>query len=148
LSCVEKSDSLSRMKTVYTYGVFDLLHVGHLELLKEARELGDKLIVGIFTDEVSTNFKRPPIIVHQQRMDMLKPLSFVDEVVSQDELAPDANLRKYKPDILAKGPGANWEEGKTPPGKEVMAELGGKVVFLSYHDGISTSQIIQQCKDS
>ena len=132
---------------VYTYGVFDLLHVGHVQLLREAKALGDKLIVGVFTDEVAEGFKRRPIIAQEQRAEMLSALGFVDEVVSQDELPPDANLRRYKPDILAKGPGANWEEGKKPPGAEVMAELGGKVVFLKYHDGISTSQIIQRCKD-
>ncbi|OHA64812.1 MAG: hypothetical protein A2843_00755 [Candidatus Wildermuthbacteria bacterium RIFCSPHIGHO2_01_FULL_48_27b] len=132
---------------VYTYGVFDLLHVGHVQLLREAKALGDKLIVGVFTDAVAEGFKRRPIIVQEQRVEMLSALGFVDEVISQDELPPDTNLRKYKPNILAKGPGANWEEGKTPPGAEVMAELGGKVIFLKYHDGISTSQIIKKCKE-
>ncbi|OHA70657.1 MAG: hypothetical protein A3D64_01420 [Candidatus Wildermuthbacteria bacterium RIFCSPHIGHO2_02_FULL_49_9] len=132
---------------VYTYGVFDLLHVGHVQLLQEAKVLGDKLMVGVFTDEVSKSFKRMPIIPQEQRMEMLRALRFVDDVVLQHELAPDTNLKKYKPHILAKGPGANWEEGKTPPGAEVMAELGGKVVFLSYHEGISTSQIIKRCQD-
>ena len=85
---------------VYTYGVFDLLHVGHLQLLQEAKALGTKLIVGLFTDEVSKGFKRQPIIPLDQRIEMLKALRFVDEVVSQDELAPDTNLKKYKPDIV------------------------------------------------
>ena len=56
---------------VYTYGVFDLLHVGHVQLLREAKALGDKLIVGVFTDAVAEGFKRRPIIVQEQRVEML-----------------------------------------------------------------------------
>lgn len=136
------------MKIVYTYGAFDLLHVGHLQLLQEAKALGDKLIVGVFTDEVVEAFKRKPIIPQNQRMEMLKALRFVDEVVSQEELAPDTNLKNYKPSVLAKGPGASWEPGKEPPGKKTMEELGGEVVFLNYHEGASTSQIIAKCQES
>lgn len=136
------------MTTIYTYGVFDLLHVGHLQLLAEAKALGDKLIVGVFTDEVVQGFKRMPIISQEQRIEMVKALRFVDEVVSQDELAPDSNLKRYKPDILAKGPGANWEPGKEPPGSATMQELGGKVIMLNYHEGVSTSEIIKKCKES
>lgn len=135
-----------KTKTVYTYGVWDLLHVGHIRLLQEAKALGDKLIVGVFTDEVATSFKRTPIIVQDHRMEMIKALHFVDEVVLQDELLPDTNLKKYRPNILAKGPGANWEEGKVPPGSQVMKEIGGEVIFLNYHDIISTTQIIEKCK--
>ena len=133
---------------VYTYGAFDLLHVGHLQLLQEAKALGDKLIVGVFTDEVVEAFKRKPIIPQNQRMEMLKALRFVDEVVSQEELAPDTNLKKYKPDVLAKGPGASWEPGKEAPGTVTMKELGGELVFLNYHEGASTSDIIARCKES
>jgi len=132
---------------VYTYGVFDLLHVGHVQLLREAKELGGKLIVGVYTDEAAEGFKRRPIIAQEHRAELLQALGFVDETVYQEEFLPDTNLRKIRPHILAKGPGASWEEGKTPPGMEVMVELGGKVVFLKYHDGISTSQIITRCKE-
>ncbi len=140
--------SAGKEVVVYTYGVFDMLQVGHIQLLKEAKALGTKLIVGVFTDEVATAFKRKPIIVHEQRMEMLKALSFVDEVVPKYELSPDVNLRKYRPNILAKGPGANWEPGKEAPGSATMREIGGKVVMLNYHEGISTSQIIQRCKEA
>jgi rfaE bifunctional protein nucleotidyltransferase chain/domain len=139
---------MENKKVVYTYGVFDLLHMGHVQLLQEAKALGGKLIVGIFTDEVAEGFKRKPIIAEDQRRDLVAQLKFVDQVLSQDELAPDKNLRELKPDILAKGPGANWEQGQTPPGSEAMNELGGEVVFLNYHDGISTSDIIKKCKES
>ena len=136
-----------KIKTVYTYGVWDLLHVGHLRLLQEAKALGDKLIVCVFTDAVATSFKRTPIISQDHRLEMIQALHFVDEVVLQGELIPDINLKRYRPDILAKGPGANWEKGKKPPGFGVMKEIGGKVVFLDYHDIISTTHIIEKCKE-
>src|SRR3989344_5554973 len=96
---------------VYTYGVFDLFHSGHIELLKEAKALGDRLIVGLFTDEVAEGFKRRPIIPLEHRLAMLKHCVFVDDAVIQDQLSPDKSILRYKPRILAKGPGAGWEEG-------------------------------------
>ena len=135
-------------KVAYTYGVFDLFHSGHIELLRDAKNLGDKLIVGLFTDEVVKNFKRKPIITLHHRIPMLKHCVFVDEVVIQDELEPDKNLAKYKPHILAKGPGAGWGEGSDViPGEKTMKKIGGVVIQLNYHDGISTSQIIKKIQE-
>lgn len=129
---------------VYTYGVFDLLHIGHLRLLEEAKGLGDKLVVGIFTDDVATSFKRLPIVPEDQRAEMIRNLKCVDEVVMQDELQPDKNLLRLKPDVLAKGPGAGWEYGQVLPGSETMARIGGKVILLNYHGFVSTSAIIDK----
>src|SRR3989344_8865671 len=132
---------------VYTYGVFDLFHRGHIELLRDAKALGDKLMVGLFTDEIVKKFKREPIIPLDHRIPMLEHCVFVDKVVIQDELQPDKNIRTHKPHILAKGPGAGWMEGSTEiPGAKTMKEIGGKVVVLEYHEGISTSQIIKKIK--
>jgi len=138
---------MKKEKIVYTYGVFDLFHGGHIELLKEAKELGDKLVVGIFSDEVAESFKRKPIINLQERMKIVANSRYVDEVVSQDEFLPDKNLLKIKPDILAKGEGAGWVEGKEIPGDKTMKMLGGRIVMLKYHPGISTSQIIKICQE-
>ncbi|PIR74179.1 MAG: D-glycero-beta-D-manno-heptose 1-phosphate adenylyltransferase [Candidatus Magasanikbacteria bacterium CG10_big_fil_rev_8_21_14_0_10_47_10] len=137
----------SEQKIVYTYGVFDMLHSGHVELLKEARALGDKLVVGIFTDEVAEEFKRRPIISQEQRLYVVEHLSCVDEVMIQDQLTPCKNIRLVKPHILAKGPGAGWGEGEETPGAGAIAEVGGVIVKLGYHDGISTSQIIKKIQD-
>lgn len=137
-----------KQTTVYTYGVFDLFHRGHVELLREARALGKKLIVGIFTDEVSGGFKREPVVGYKDRVAVVAACKYVDQVVEQRSLLPDDNLRLLKPDILAKGPGAGWEEGERTPGEKVMNEIGGKVVKLSYHVGISTSYIIERVKKS
>lgn len=137
------------MKIVYTYGVFDLFHSGHVQLLREAKALGDKLIVGIFTDDVAEGFKRRPIIPHEDRKIIIEALSFVDEVVSQHELHPDKNILMLRPHILAKGPGAGWEEGDDAiPGQKTMESLGGIVMKLPYHHGISTSQIIEKLQRS
>ena len=141
------SDSANK-KVVYTYGVFDLFHSGHIQLLKEAKSLGDYLIVGLFTDEVAEGFKRRPVISVEHRLQMLKHCVFVDEAVTQEHLAPDKNILKYKPHILAKGPGAGWEDGARPPGEEMMRSIGGRVVKLNYHDGISTSEIIKRIKNN
>lgn len=131
--------------TVYTYGVFDLFHGGHVDLLQEARSLGDRLVVGLFTDKVSTGFKREPIIPFSYRKKVLEKCIFVDKVITQKELQPDKNILKLKPQILAKGPGAGWEpKNKSTPGEDAIKRVGGKVVRLSYHKGISTSDIIKK----
>lgn len=135
-------------KIVYTYGVFDLFHSGHVALLEEAKALGDMLIVGVFTDEVATKFKREPVIPFKHRKAIIEAIKCVDQVVAQDALPPDKNLKKIKPHILAKGPGAGWGEGsKKIPGEKTMKELGGMVIVMDYHDGISTSQIIKKIKE-
>lgn len=134
-------------KVVYTYGVFDLFHSGHVELLREAKKLGDRLVVGLFTDEVATGFKRMPVIDFVNRKKVLESCVFTDEVISQDELLPDKNILQIKPHILAKGPGAGWDEqGEKIPGEDTIKSIGGKVVRLAYHDGISTSEIIKKIK--
>ena len=134
-------------KVVYTYGVFDLFHGGHIDLLKEAKALGDKLIVGLFTDEVAENFKRRPIMNLEHRMKILRHIIHVDEVIIQDELLPDKNILRIKPHILAKGPGAGWNEtGKKIPGAETAKKIGCEIVRLNYHPGISTSDLIKKIK--
>lgn len=129
---------------VYTYGVFDLFHSGHVELLSEAKALGDKLVVGIFSDDVVRSFKREPVISLKHRMAVVESCRYVDQVIEQKNLLPDENLRLVRPNILAKGPGAGWGGDKEVPGENVVKEISAKVVKLSYHDGISTSQIINK----
>ena len=135
-------------KVVYTYGVFDLFHSGHVQLLKKAKKLGDHLIVGLFTDEVATGFKRAPVITYEHRKKVLEHLTMVDQVIAQKELQPDTNILKVVPHILAKGPGAGWGEGSTSiPGEKSIKKVGGKIVRLPYHHGISTSEIIKKIKE-
>lgn len=135
-------------KVVYTYGVFDLYHSGHVQLLKKAKKLGDYLIVGLFTDDVAASFKRTPVIPFDHRKKMLEHSVMVDKVIAQNELSPDKNIRKIAPHILAKGPGAGWDPKiRMAPGEETIRKMGGKVVRLPYHRGISTSEIIKKIKN-
>lgn len=145
---IKKTKTAKNKKVVYTYGVFDLFHSGHLDLLKEAKELGDILIVGLFTDEVAESFKRKPVISLSHRIKVLENIKYVDKVIIQDELHPDKNILSLRPHILAKGPGAGWEDGKDAPGKVSTEKVGGKIVMLNYHHGISTSEIIKKIKES
>jgi rfaE bifunctional protein nucleotidyltransferase chain/domain len=126
---------------VYTYGVFDLLHSGHIALLKEARALGDFLVVGIFTDKVVEGFKRKPVMGENERLEIVKNLKMVDSAMLQDDFSPKKNIVSLKPDIVAKGPGAGWEKDNFP------IFDGVKSVFLNYHPGTSTSGLIKKIKE-
>lgn len=125
---------------VYTYGVFDLFHVGHSRLLNEAKSLGDYLIVGVFTDEVAESFKRKPIIPFKERMEIVGNHKAVDQVVIQDEFSPLMNLAIYQPDILCKAEGAGWTATEHPD----FFQWNHKAVVLPYHEGVSTSEIIKR----
>ena len=127
------------MKIIYTWGVFDLLHVGHIKLLEDAKALGDYLIVGVFTDEVAKSFKRKPIIPFKQRIKMLRALKIVNFVVPQKTLQPTIEKKDW---IFAKGPGATWEKNYRQIGKK----FGARTVLLKYHKGASTTDIIKRCK--
>lgn len=134
-------------KIVYTYGVFDLLHSGHVRLLRKAKGLGDQLVVGLFTDKVAKSFKREPVISFHHRKKVLEHLIMVDKVIAQTELSPDKNILKVVPHILAKGPGAGWDaKTSNVPGEKSIRKVGGTIVRLPYHHGISTSEIIKKIK--
>lgn len=126
-------------KRVYTYGVFDLLHTGHIKLLEQAKALGDELIVGVFTDEVAEGFKRKPIIPLEERYKMLQSLRVVDRVYIQDQFSPQERIDFLKPDIVAKARGAGWED--TAPEYENCESI-----LLKYTDGVSTSDIIRRIR--
>jgi glycerol-3-phosphate cytidylyltransferase len=120
---------------VYTYGVFDLLHYGHIRSLKQARALGDELVVGVFTDEVAESFKRKPILTLRERMIMLSELGYT--VVIQDEFNPIKNATDCNADLIAKGEGASF-------GKFAEDGCGINCKLLNYTEGISTSEIIKR----
>jgi len=118
---------------IMTYGVFDLLHFGHIRSLRKAKELGDKLIVGVFSDRVAEGFKRKPIMTLKERMLNIQELGLADEIVIQDELEPFNNADKFGANIIAKGSGAGFENFKD-----------SRCVLLPYTEGISTSEIIER----
>ena len=133
-------------KVVFTNGVFDILHIGHLTYLEEARGLGDVLIVGVNSDRsVKTNKgDKRPINPEKNRAEMLLGLKFVDFTVIFDEKTPENLLDLLKPDIHVKGGDYKKED---LPETEIVEKNGGEVRILSFVDNISTTEIINKIID-
>ena len=134
------------MKIVYTVGTFDLLHVGHLALLEYCKTLGDKLVVGVASDEVVASYKRNvPIIPLNQRMQMLKALRCVDAVVSYEKLDYVTNCKELDVDIFVIG--EDW--GDKPYNiavEKYLKSKGKKIVQVSYNPQTSSTEIKQNVK--
>lgn len=135
----------NKQKIVFTNGVFDILHPGHIEVLKFAKSLGDKLIVGINSDRAIKLLKGEgrPINNELVRKTLLESLSFVDEVVIFDDVKTFNIVREIKPDILVKG-----EEGLTPEGVRVKDQIPPEVeIKLCPHlADYSTTGIIKKIR--
>lgn len=130
-------------KVVFTNGVFDILHVGHMRVLKFAKSLGDKLIVGINSDKTVKMLKGEdrPINNQEDRKALLESLRFVDEVVIFDEVRTGDIVRKIKPDIVVKG-----EEGYTSEEVRKIDGLpqGVEIRFCPHLGDYSTTNIINK----
>jgi D-glycero-beta-D-manno-heptose 1-phosphate adenylyltransferase len=133
-------------RVVMTNGVFDLLHPGHVRYLKEARRLGDALIVAVNSD-ASVRATKPgrPINPQAERAELLGALICVDVVTIFDEETPHAVITRIQPDVLVKG--ADWAADAIV-GRDVVEARGGRVVRLSLTEGFSTSQLIQRIRTS
>ncbi len=125
-------------KLVFTNGVFDLLHIGHVRYLYEASKRGDVLIVGVNSDASTRRLKGPsrPIINEDERAEMLAALAFVDYVVIFEEDTPDELIKIVRPDVHIKG--GDYRPEDLPEG-ELVRSLGGEVVVAPLVDGRSTS---------
>jgi D-beta-D-heptose 7-phosphate kinase/D-beta-D-heptose 1-phosphate adenosyltransferase len=129
---------------VFTNGVFDLLHPGHVRYLKAARELGDALIVAINSDRsVRTLNKGParPINPENERAEVLSALDCVDATVIFDEETPHEVVAAVQPDVLVKG--ADWAEGSIV-GADLVEARGGRVVRIPLAAGYSTTAILSK----
>ena len=127
---------------VFTNGVFDILHPGHVRYLRDARALGDHLIVGVNSDRsVKALGKAPdrPINSEHDRAEVLSALASVDAVVVFDEETPHEIISAIQPDVLVKG--ADWGENAIV-GRDVVEARGGRVVRIPLAEGYSTTQII------
>jgi glycerol-3-phosphate cytidylyltransferase len=126
------------MKTVITFGTFDLFHVGHLRLLKRAQQLGDRLIVGVSTDALNLAKKGfAPIFTQADRMEIVASVTGVDEVFSEESLDLKGDyIKTYKADILVMGD--DWK-GKFDQFKSLC-----EVVYLPRTEGISTTQVKEE----
>lgn len=135
------------MKIVFTNGCFDLLHVGHITYLNDARGLGDVLVVGLNTDRSIRSIKGPsrPIIPEQERSHVLAALECVGYVVLFDEETPLDLIRAIKPDILVKGADYTKEQ---VVGHDIVESYGGTVSLIPLVDNASTSSIIKRIKET
>ena len=130
-------------KIVFTNGVFDLLHIGHVRYLQEARSLGDALVIGVNADASVKRLKGPtrPIQNENDRAEILAALARVDFTVIFTEDTPENLIHKVKPDILVKG--GDWKI-ETIVGAPFVMSYGGKVMSLQFVDGKSTTKIIEK----
>jgi len=131
---------------VFTNGVFDVLHPGHVRYLRDARALGDLLIVGVNSDRSARALgKAPdrPVNPEGERAEVLAALKAVDAVVVFDEDTPHAIITAIQPDILVKG--ADWGENAIV-GREVVEARGGRVVRIELAKGYSTTAIIDRIR--
>ncbi len=131
--------------SVFTNGVFDLLHPGHVRYLQAARALGDLLIVGVNSDRSVRANKGPerPIMPEAERAEILSALSCVDAVVIFDQETPAAIVRALQPDVLVKG--ADWAEDAIV-GRDTVEARGGRVVRIAIEPGWSTSAIVEKIR--
>lgn len=130
---------------VFTNGVFDLLHVGHVRYLAAARSLGDVLLVAINSDRTVRELKGEgrPITNENERAEILAALRQVDYVTIFDDISPRALITQLLPDVLVKGGDYNLDEIH---GREEVEAAGGRVVSLPFIEGASTSAIIERMK--
>ena len=128
---------------VFTNGVFDLLHPGHVRYLQEARREGDALIVAINSDRSVRSIKGPsrPVNPEGERAEVLAALACVDAVVVFDEADPQQIIGRLEPDVLVKG--ADWAKDAIV-GRETVESRGGRVVRIPLAEGYSTSAIIEK----
>ncbi|GIK61787.1 MAG: D-glycero-beta-D-manno-heptose 1-phosphate adenylyltransferase [Ignavibacteriota bacterium] len=128
-------------KIVFTNGVFDLVHAGHVDYLSKAKKLGDVLIVGLNSDDSVKRIKgdRRPILKQEERAFIISNLKPVDYVVLFDDDTPEKLISEIIPDILVKG--ADWSIEKII-GKDIVERNGGKVMNIKFVNDQSTSKII------
>ena len=132
---------------VFTNGCFDLLHPGHIDLLKRAKSLGTRLVVGINSDASVRKIKGPdrPFTNERERAEVLSAISAVDEVLIFDEQTPERLIQEVKPDVLVKG--GDWKPEEII-GSDFVLARGGKVLSLPFLDGYSSSNLVEKIRMS
>lgn len=130
-------------KIVFTNGCFDLLHLGHIDYLAKAKDLGDKLIIGVNTDDSVRRLKGVyrPLQDENSRLHILAALEFVDAVILFNEDTPYELIKKIQPDVLVKGADYKIED---IVGYDIVTSRGGSVKTIEYLEGYSTTSIEQR----
>ena len=132
-------------KTAFTNGCFDILHAGHLHILREAKKLADILIVALNSDSSVKKIKGAdrPVLSHGERAELIAALEMVDYVTIFEETDPANLIRHLKPDVLAKG--GDWPKDQVV-GRDLVERHGGKVAVIPYLKGHSTTEIIERMR--
>ena len=132
-------------RLVFTNGVFDLLHVGHVRYLAQARALGDALVVAINSDRTVRELKGPdrPVFDQAERAEILAALRSVDYVTIFDDISPRGLIATLLPDVLVKGGDYQLDQIH---GREEVEAAGGNVISLPFVEGASTSSLIERMK--
>jgi D-beta-D-heptose 7-phosphate kinase/D-beta-D-heptose 1-phosphate adenosyltransferase len=130
-------------RVVFTNGVFDLVHPGHVEALEEARRLGDRLVVGLNGDASVRRLKGEarPVVPERERAELIGALESVDLVVLFDEDTPERLIREVRPDVLVKG--GDWSLDRIV-GREFVESYGGRVERIRVREGLSTTALIER----
>ena len=132
-------------RLVFTNGVFDLLHVGHVRYLEQARALGDALLVAINSDRTVRELKGPdrPVFNEAERAEILAALRCVDYVTVFDNISPRSLITELLPDVLVKGGDYQLDQIH---GREEVEAAGGKVISLPFVEGSSTTTLIEKIR--
>jgi len=138
-----KKIKAERKKIIFTNGCFDLLHVGHIRYLAQAKKLGDFLIIGLNSDSSVKEIKGKdrPINSFEDRATLLSALNSVDLVIMFEEQTPENLIKDIVPDILVKGGDYNIED---IVGYQTVIQNGGQVKTLSFYDGYSSTKYINK----
>lgn len=133
-------------KVVFTNGCFDLLHRGHVHVLREAKAAGDLLIVGINSDKSVKEIKgtNRPVLPEVDRAELIAAMEMVDYVLLFDEPDPHDAIAALRPDVLVKG--GDWSAEKIV-GADIVRSEGGRVVVVPYMEGFSTTEIIERIRN-
>ena len=133
----------NKMKVSFTNGCFDILHLGHLEILTKSKEFGDRLIVAVNSDESVRKLKgdKRPVNDFQTRSHILASFSFVDYVVEFSDDTPKKLIQIIKPDFLIKG--GDYKK-KDIVGNDIVSSYGGETIIIPLIDGLSTTNTINK----
>lgn len=130
------------MKIVYSYYVLDIVHKGHLLMMKNAKAIAGedgKLIVGILTDKAVMEKKSKPTMPFEERIELASAIKYVDVAVAQETYSPLPNVMKIKPDILMESTSHNEEEIENE--RKYMESIHGKVIVIPYYPSQSSTEI-------
>lgn len=125
-------------KVVYLGGTWDLFHIGHLRLLRQAKAYGKLIIIGVLTDEAAERWKRKPVIPYRQRCEIVS--EYVDMIVAQEDVDETYLMKRLKPDVVIHG------DDFPPKGQAYLDKIGCKTILLPYCKEQSTTKIINDIK--